>query len=90
MIPAVILAIADEDSRAFMIRLYEQSISRILLEVQKWFSQPEDIEDAAYETVAQLVAKVALLMTLETAQRRTYILTTARHVAINKRLLRGG
>lgn len=86
MIPLVILAIEEEDSRAFMIRLYEENISWILSMARQWFSRPEDAEDAAYETVARLVDKIALLKTLEAQQQRAYILTTVRHIAINRHL----
>ncbi len=86
MIPVIILAIEDEDSRAFMVRLYEDNIARILYEARKRFPRSEDAEDAAYETVARLVNKVDLLRELKEPQRQAYILTTIRHISINRHM----
>lgn len=46
MIPLIILAIEDESSREFMIRLYESSVKRMYCEAKKFFSETEDVEDA--------------------------------------------
>lgn len=89
MFPAIILTIEDEDSRAFMVRLYEDNIARILYEARKQFSRSEDAEDAAYEAVARLVNKVDLLKELKEPQQQAYILMTIRHISINKHMRHG-
>ncbi|MBQ6431191.1 MAG: sigma-70 family RNA polymerase sigma factor [Oscillospiraceae bacterium] len=81
MIPLIILAVEDESSRDFMIRLYESSVARMHLEAAKYLSVREDIEDVVADTVVKLVEKVDLLQTIEAGKRLPYTMTTVRHMA---------
>ena len=83
MIPIIILAIEDESSREFMIRLYESSISWMYYEARKHFTAPEDVEDVVSEAVVKLVDKLDLLQTLCESKRLAYAVTTVRHVSFH-------
>lgn len=86
MIPLIILAIEDESSREFMIRMYESNVSRMYREAGKYVSLAEDIEDVVSDAVVKLVDKVDLLQEIEECKRIPYATTTVRHMAF--RLLR--
>lgn len=69
MIPLIILAIEDESSREFMIRLYESNVKRMYCEAKKFFSETEDVEDAVSDAVVKLVDKVDLLQQIAAEKR---------------------
>lgn len=81
MIPVVILAIEDESCRDFMIRLYENSVTRMYLEAVKYVSGKESAEDVVSDAVVKLVEKVDLLQQIDAYKRLPYAITTVRHMA---------
>lgn len=83
MIPFIILAIEDESSRDFMIRLYEDSKKRMYNEAKRYFSREQDVEDIVSDAVVKLVDKVELLKEIEQTKRIPYAVTTVRHLAIS-------
>lgn len=82
MIPIIILAIEDDNSRDFMIWLYEESKDRMKAEAMRYMPSEADAEDVVSEAVIKLVDKIDLLQQLEEKQRVPYAVTTARHLAL--------
>lgn len=81
MFPMIILAIEDESSRDFMLRLYVNSVTRMYLEAVKYVSDKETAEDVVSDAVVKLVEKVDLLQQLDAGKRLPYAITTVRHMA---------
>lgn len=81
MFPMIILAIEDESSRDFMLRLYVNSVTRMYLEAVKYVSDKETAEDVVSDAVVKLVEKVDLLRQLDEGKRLAYAVTTVRHMA---------
>lgn len=82
MIPIIILTIEDEDSRRFMIRLYEKSHDLMYTEAKQYLACDADIEDAVSTALVKLVDKVDRLQKLEVLKQIPYVITTVRHEAL--------
>ena len=82
MIPIIILAIEDDNSRDFLLRLYEESKDRMKAEAMRYLNNEADAEDVVSEAVIKLVDKIDLLQQLAANQRIPYAVTTARHLAL--------
>lgn len=84
MIPTVILAIEDENDRAFMSDLFVRYERLLLAEIVDVLRGRADPEDVLQSTIEKLIDKISLLRGLETRQQVNYIITAARHAAINE------
>lgn len=83
MIPLIILAIEDEDDRAFAEHLYVTYRRLMLSEIQKIVENAWDAEDVMHSVVVKLIDKLDLLRTLSRANLVNYIITASRNTAIS-------
>ena len=83
MLPLVILAIENDDDRAFMVSLYERYRRLMLSEIRQLIKEQWSIEDVFQITLEKLIGRIVLLQSLEEHQLVNYIVTAARHHAIN-------
>ena len=65
MLPLVILAIEDENEKAFMTWLYLQYRRLIYSEVRKIVGNTDEAEDLLQSVVEKLIEKVSLLRGME-------------------------
>lgn len=84
MIPVILLTIEDESSREFMLRLYENCVSRMYHEAGSYLSEKADIEDVISDAVVKLMEKVDLLRQIDESKRLPYAVTTVRHMAFRR------
>lgn len=89
MIPFVILAMEDEDERAFMTDVYLKYERLLWAEIRKKLQNHPEAEDVFQSVVAKLVANVKKLRSMDTRGMVNYIITAAQHTAIDE-LRRGG
>ena len=87
MLPLVILAIEDENEKAFMTWLYLQYRRLIYSEVRKIVGNTDEAEDLLQSVVEKLIEKVSLLRGMEQSKLVNYIISTAKNTAYNS--LRG-
>lgn len=83
MMPVIILAIADENDRAFMTELYEQYGRLMLAEIRKLVSDRWDADDIFQTTLEKLIDHIDTLRAMEPRRLVSYIVTAARHNAIS-------
>lgn len=88
MIPFVILAIEDDDDRAFMTEIYFQYERLIWSEIRKFLKDEHDPEDVFQNCLVKLVKKVKKLRSMETRPMVNYIISTVKHTCID--VLRAG
>ena len=87
MLPLVIMAIEDEDDKAFMTWLYLQYRRLIYSEVRKIVGNTDEAEDLLQSVVEKLIEKLPLLRAMEQSKLVNYIISTAKNTAYNS--LRG-
>ena len=87
MLPLVIMAIEDEDDKAFMTWLYLQYRRLIYSEVRKITGNTDEVEDLLQSVVEKLIEKLPLLRGMEQNKLVNYIISTAKNTAYNS--LRG-
>ena len=87
MLPLVIMAIEDEDDKAFMTWLYLQYRRLIYSEVRKIIGNTDEVEDLLQSVVEKLIEKLPLLRGMEQNKLVNYIISTAKNTAYNS--LRG-
>ena len=87
MLPLVIMAIEDEDDKAFMTWLYLQYRRLIYSEVRKITGNTDEVEDLLQSVVEKLIEKLSLLRGMEQNKLVNYIISTAKNTAYNS--LRG-
>ena len=87
MLPLVIMAIEDEDDKAFMTWLYLQYRRLIYSEVRKIIGNTDEVEDLLQSVVEKLIEKLSLLRGMEQNKLVNYIISTAKNTAYNS--LRG-
>ena len=87
MLPLVIMAIEDEDDKAFMTWLYLQYRRLIYSEVRKITGNTDEVEDLLQSVVEKLIEKLPLLRGVEQNKLVNYIISTAKNTAYNS--LRG-
>jgi RNA polymerase sigma-70 factor (ECF subfamily) len=83
MIPLIILAMENDDDRAFMISLYEglyPMMKALAMEVVKDNGAAEDI---VHDTVAAIIPKVEMLKRFERWRLRSYVNRTVHNRALN-------
>ena len=81
MIPFVILAIEDENDRAFMADLFISYERLLLSEAYKILQDRWEAEDVLQTTMEKLVDKIPMLRNLETRPRVNYMITAAKNTA---------
>ena len=87
MLPLIIMAIEDEDDKAFMTWLYLQYRRLIYSEVRKIVGNTDEVEDLLQSVVEKLIEKLPLLRGMEQSRLVNYIISTAKNTAYNS--LRG-
>lgn len=87
MLPLVIMAIEDEDDKAFMTWLYLQYRRLIYSEVRKITGNTDEVEDLLQSVVEKLIEKLSLLRGMEQNKLVNYIISTSKNTAYNS--LRG-
>lgn len=87
MLPLIIMAIEDEDDKAFMTWLYLQYRRLIYSEVRKIVGNTDEVEDLLQSVVEKLIEKLPLLRGMEQSKLVNYIISTAKNTAYNS--LRG-
>ena len=87
MLPLIIMAIEDEDDKAFMTWLYLQYRCLIYSEVRKIVGNTDEVEDLLQSVVEKLIEKLPLLRGMEQSRLVNYIISTAKNTAYNS--LRG-
>ena len=83
MLPLVIMAIEDEDDKAFMTWLYLQYRRLIYSEVRKITGNTDEVEDLLQSVVEKLIEKLSLLRGMEQNKLVNYIISTAKNTAYN-------
>ena len=83
MLPLVIMAIEDEDDKAFMTWLYLQYRRLIYSEVRKLIQNEDEAEDLMQTVVEKLIHKVDLLRDLERRRLVNYVISSAKNTAQN-------
>lgn len=87
MLPLIIMAIENEDDKAFMTWLYLQYRRLIYSEIRKITGEGEDVEDLLQSVVVKLIEKLPLLREMEQTKLVNYIISAAKNTAYNS--LRG-
>ncbi len=87
MLPLIIMAIEDEDDKAFMTGLYLQYRRLIYSEARKITGNSDEAEDLLQSVVEKLIEKISLLRGMEPRKLANYIISTAKNTAYNS--LRG-
>lgn len=83
VLPAVLLAIADEEERSFLAEIYMRHHRLMRYTARRYLTQEADAEDAVSDALVALHGKLPLLRTLEEKALRAYIVTTVRNMALN-------
>ena len=83
MILVQIMSITDEDDRAFMLKLYQDYYALVRQTVYRIMLNDNDLDDLAEDVFLKLIGKIALLRTLDCCRTASYIVYTAKSVAIN-------
>lgn len=83
MIPLCILAIEDDDDRAFMEALFENYNRLMYYEIIKIVRDPWVTEDLMQTTLVKLIEKVQDLKTKERNQLVNYIISACKNRALN-------
>lgn len=83
MIPYCILAIEDDDDRAFMEYLFLEYHRLMYSEIQKITHDAWITEDVMQSTLEKLIDKIALLRKLDRKRLVNYIITASKNTAIN-------
>lgn len=83
IIPNCILAIENDDDRAFMEELYLNYVSLMYDTVYGIIKNPADAEDVVQTALVKLIDKIQLLRSRARDQMVNYIITTCKHNAYN-------
>lgn len=83
IMPTVILAIENEDDRAYMQELFAQYHRLMYHEIVKILRNCWDAEDVMQDAVEKLIDKLALLRGLSEKKRINYIITVSKNKAIS-------
>lgn len=83
MLPAVLLAIGDEEERSFMASLYISHHRLMRCTARRYLRQDADVEDVVSDALVALHGKLPTLRTLEEKALRAYIVTAVRNTALN-------
>lgn len=83
MLPLIIMAIEDENDKAFMTWLYLQYRRLIYSEIQRIIGGGDEAEDLLQTVVEKLIGKLPLLREMEQTKLINYIISTAKNTAYN-------
>ena len=83
IVPTIILAIEDEDDRAYMEWVFLTYHRLMYYYITKTLSDNWSADDAMQECLVHLIDKIDLLRSLSEAKRRSYIITTAKNTSIS-------
>lgn len=83
MIPYLILAIEDDDDRAFMTNLYMKYHLLLYKEILEITHNRWDTEDLMQSVLVKLIDRIDILRKLSEHQLIAYICKAARHIAFN-------
>lgn len=83
MIPFVILAIENDDDRAFMEGLYIDYHCLMFSEIFKFVQDEWETEDIMQTVLVKLIDKIPLLRTRSRSQLVNYIISTCKNTAYN-------
>ena len=83
VLPAVLLAIADEEEHSFLAEIYMRHHRLMRYTARRYLTQEADAEDAVSDALVALHGKLPRLRTLEEKALRAYIVTTVRNMALN-------
>lgn len=83
MIPAVILAIQDENDRQYMEWVFQTYHRLMYYYITQVLSDPWAADDVMQECVVKLINKLDVLRRLSESKRRNYIITAAKNTAIS-------
>lgn len=83
MILVIIVAIENDDDKAFMLSLYQDYYALVRSTVYKVMRCENDIDDLVEDTFIKLIEKIPLLRTFDCCKTATYVVYTAKSVAIN-------
>ena len=82
MMPAVILAIQDENDRAYMEWIFETYQRLMYYYIMELLDDRWGADDVMQECLVKLIDKIDVLQKLSESKRRNYIITTAKNTAI--------
>ena len=83
MIPIAILAIADDDDREFMVRLYLDHKGLIYSRISSIVKNPDDAEDVMQDVVEKMIEILDKLRQLDHRALVSYLAEMAKNRAIN-------
>lgn len=83
MIPAVILAIEDENDREYMEWIFLTYQRLMYYYIMDLLHDPWSSDDVMQECIVKLIDKIDVLQRLSETKRRNYIITAAKHTAIS-------
>lgn len=83
MLPAVLLAIADDEERRFMAEVYLHHHRLMRYTARKYMPVEADAEDVVSDALVALYGRIDTLRRLEEKPLRAYIVRTVRNTALN-------
>lgn len=83
MLPAVLLAIADDEERRFMAEVYLHHHRLMRYTARKYMPVEADAEDVVSDALVALYGRIDTLRQLEEKPLRAYIVRTVRNTALN-------
>lgn len=83
MMPAVILAIQDEDDRRYMEWVFQTYHKLMYYYIMEVIKNPWTADDVMQECVVKLIHKIDTIRQLSESKRRNYIITTAKNTSIS-------
>lgn len=83
MILTIISAIENEDDKGFMLNLYQEYYPLVHKTIYSIMRDTKDIDDLIEDTFVKLIEKISLIRTFESCKTASYVVYTARSVAIN-------
>lgn len=79
----LLASIKDEEDRLFILNLYQEYYGLVRSSIFKITHDMDHVEDLINDTFIKLIGKVSVLRTLNSCKTATYVVYTARSVAIN-------
>lgn len=83
IMPLVILAIQDEDDRAYMEWVFQTYHKLMYYYIMSLLQDPWVADDVMQECVVKLINKINVLRRLSESKRRNYVITTAKNTSIS-------
>ncbi|MEL1134140.1 sigma-70 family RNA polymerase sigma factor [Desulfitobacterium sp. THU1] len=83
MVLTLFITIKDDHEKNYILNLYQDYYGLVRKSIFKITHDNGNIEDLVNDTFIKLIEKISLIRTLESCKLATYIVCTARSVAIN-------